>query len=129
MGNFTFEEIKQLHEMGFSPDQIMSFTNSAETIPADQPGDAHSADEPSNTPDGAADAPGISETITGNPVVDKPVETVDNSGLISAIEDLKKTLQASNIRTQSVETVAPANELENIMAEFIRPSYEKKGDG
>ena len=128
---FSFDEIQQLRDMGFTPEQIIMFTNSPATIPGDPAGDAPSdpgrsaADSPAA--DGS-DAPVISENTPAEPVVDKPVETVDNSGLISAIEDLKKTLQASNIRMASVETVAPENELENIMAEIIRPNY-KKGEG
>lgn len=128
---FSFDEIRQLRDMGFSPEQIIMFTNSPATIPGDPAGDAPSdpgrAAEDSPSADGS-DAPVISENTPVEPVVDKPVETVDNSGLISAIEDLKKTLQASNIRTASVETVAPENELENIMAEIIRPNYAK-GEG
>lgn len=125
MDKLTFDQIKELVTMGFTPDQITKLTISADTIPAEQAGTGLEGNS-FPFPDSPS-VPAIVENSIPPEPVEKPVETVDNSaGLISAIEDLKKTLQASNIRTVSIDTVAPENDLESIMAEFIRPNYKKE---
>lgn len=117
---FTFEQITALHDMGFTPDQITKFaTTSPDTIPGDSAGTDTGGDEAGSSPD-----PAISEPVN------KPVETVDNSPepdtlseLKTEIQNLRASIQAQNIRTQSIEVVNEEDQLEKAMAEFIRPSY------
>lgn len=121
--NLTFDQIKELHSMGFTPEQITSFTTSPDTIPGDQAGtdsEGERADSPSD--------PAVVEQP-----VDKPVETVDNSTepdtlreLRDEIKGLKASIQAQNVRTQSIEVVNEDDKLEKAMAEFIRPSYKRE---
>ena len=120
--NLTFEQIKELHTMGFTPEQITSFTSSPVTIPGDQAG----------TDSGKASATSPDPAIVDQPV-DKPVETVDNSTepdtlreLRDEIKGLKASIQAQNVRTQSIEVVNEDDKLEKAMAEFIRPSYKRE---
>ena len=120
--NLSFEQIKELHSMGFTPEQITSFTTSPVTIPGDQAG----------TDSGEAAATSPDPAIVDQPV-DKPVETVDNSTepdtlreLRDEIKGLKASIQAQNVRTQSIEVVNEDDQLEKAMAEFIRPSYKRE---
>lgn len=122
--NLTFEQIKELHSMGFTPEQITSFTTSPATIPGDQAGEA--SGEEDSTASTPSPAPAISEPV------DNPVETVENSEpdtlkeLRDEIRGLKASIQAQNIRTQSIEVVNDEDKLEKAMAEFIRPTYKEK---
>jgi hypothetical protein len=118
--------------MGFTPDQITALTSSGvPTIPPDQ-GDAALTSAP------AGDTSPLSSPVpeetpapaVENPPVNNPVETVDNSEkILTAIsdmkEDLKKSIQAQNIKTQSFNAVSPDNALENALASIIRPNYDK----
>ena len=123
----TFEQIKILHDMGFTPDQITLLTTSGDAIPPDQAAAAQPVDANPSATGAAAIIDEPAKEDSPSDAVDKPVETVDNSDkIIDALNDLKKTLQASNIKTQSMETVNPDNNLENIRAEFIRPNFDKK---
>lgn len=121
--NLTFDQIKELHSMGFTPEQITSFTTSPDTIPGDQAGTDSGGDR--------ADSP--SDPAVIDQPVDKPVETVDNSTepdtlreLRDEIKGLKASIQAQNVRTQSIEVVNEDDKLEKAMAEFIRPSYKRE---
>lgn len=120
--NLTFDQIKELHSMGFTPEQITSFTTSPDTIPGDQAG-TDSGEGTATSPDPA---------VIEQPV-DKPVETVDNSNepdtlreLRDEIKGLKASIQAQNVKTQSIEVVNEDDKLEKAMAEFIRPSYKRE---
>ena len=120
----TFEQIKELLNDGFTPEQITLLTTSAVSpTPAADP-----------APEPAPVIP-LPEETTGANIEEKPAEpaqpepekepAVPNKDIIDAIQDLKKTIQANNILTRSTETVNPDNELEKAMAEFIRPSFNK----
>ena len=132
----TFEQIKELHSMGFTPDQITMLTSSGvPTIPPDQ-GEVALTPAPVDRADSTAgDTSPLSSPVKEEPApadspVNNPVETVDNSEkILTAItdmkEDLKKSIQAQNIRTQSFNAVSPDNALENALASIIRPNYDK----
>ncbi len=81
----TLENVLKLAELGFTKDEIMQFSNSEQQVeiiegePAVFTPPAETAEPaPAAAPAPAAPAP-------------------DNTELISAIQDLKKTIQASNI--------------------------------
>ena len=137
----TYQEICKLHEMGFTPEQIVSLTTSA-PIPSgtDDPGTgtnpvpvpvAQPAEAPA--PDPAAD---ISVPGEGNPVPSPDTDqgTPDNHAEIKAIREeiasLRSMIQANNIRDR---TFTPAPEIpevaaEDILSQLIRPVYDKKED-
>ena len=121
----TYEQITNLLDRGFSPDQITLLTTSGvPTAPdSEESGDtanplAESPDNSNNTEQDPDPAP------TPAPTPD-PVPSMDNSAVLDAIADLKRSVQAANIRTMSIDSVNSDNQLEKAMAEFIRPSFEK----
>lgn len=125
---FSFEQITALHEMGFTPDQITKFaTISPDTIPGDPAGTDPGEAAPSPGP-AISTAPPPDPAISDH--VDNPVETVEKppepdalSEIKKEIENLRASIQAQNIKTQSIEVVRDEDQLEKAMAEFIRPSY------
>lgn len=80
----TLENVLKLAELGFTKDEIMQFSNSEQQVeivegdPAEFTPPADPATAPAAEPAPAAPAP-------------------DTSELVNAIQDLKKTIQASNI--------------------------------
>lgn len=80
----TLENVLKLAELGFTKDEIMQFSNSEQQVevvegdPAEFTPPADPAPAPAADPAPAAPAP-------------------DTSELVNAIQDLKKTIQASNI--------------------------------
>lgn len=125
----TFEQIKELHEMGFTPEQITELNKlpipPSETIP-----DGGSAGDGNGSPPPEDPAPAITEeqaTPAAPEAPAAPAQVQDNnSDVLREIRELKASIQASNIKTISVDNVKPENTLENVMAEFIRPTYKEK---
>ena len=120
----TFEEITKLVEMGFTPDQItMLSTSSVNPTPTEEttgPDGGEPLDHPLENP--PSDPP--KETP---PEETAPAEEKEDASkeVLAAIADLKKAVQANNIKTMSVEGVNPEAELEAAMSELIRPSLKK----
>ena len=117
----TFEQIEKLIGMGFTPEQITQLTiSSVNPTPTEETtgpeGDA-SADHP------------LDETPSDPPIETTPVTPEvredTNTEVLAAIADLKKAVQANNIKTMSVDGVDPEAELEAAMSELIRPSLKK----
>ena len=117
----NFEEIKQLHEMGFSPDQIM-LLRGGQTEPAEEEAEQEHT-EPAE--------PTEQETEPGT----EP-EHPDLTGLQAQVEEqrkqienLVKELQKSNRQNRRIETL-PENDLmtqtDKIMAELIRPTIKEE---
>ena len=125
----TFEQINSLLDRGFTPEQITTlFTTFGGPTPPDTVGTGAGFDPlalapapADNTP--AADPP-APEPAGNTPAADPPASE-SNAAVLDAIADLKKSIQASNIKTMSVDTVDDDNALEKAMSEIIRPSLEK----
>ena len=115
--------------MGFTPEQITELNKlpipSSDTIP--DGGSAGDGNGTENEP-----APAITEDQNSAPAAAPaaaPAEVQDNnSDVLREIRELKASIQASNIKTISVDNVQPENTLENVMAEFIRPTYKERED-
>ena len=122
----TYEQITNLLDRGFTPEQITMLTSSgAAPTPAPDPAPEQ---EPGNPlPDENA---GATTEPTPEPAAAAPEPTpapADNSAaVLDAIKDLKATIQARNILTASTEGIDSEQKLEKAMAEFIRPSFETK---
>ena len=117
----TFEQIEKLIGMGFTPEQITQLTiSSVNPTPTEE----------TSGPEGeaSADYP-LGETPSDPPIETTPatpeVKEDTNSEVLAAIADLKKAVQANNIKTMSVDGVNPEAELEAAMSELIRPSLKK----
>lgn len=114
----TYEQIDRLLTAGFTPDQIMVLSSapaaSAVPPPADSAGDESPSPAPAETPAPAPESapePGILEEIK------------------SGFDDLKKTIQANNIKTMSVNTLPGSQEsAETVLAGIIRPPFEDKNN-
>jgi len=115
----TYEQIDRLLNAGFTPDQIMSLSSapadsavapSADPAGDDQPEPTEPAPAENSTPaPEAAPEPGILEEIK------------------TGFDDLKKTIQANNIKTMSVNTLpGSADSAETILAGIIRPPFDDK---
>lgn len=121
----TFEQIKELLNDGFTPEQITKLTTSAASpTPA-----ADTAPETNPVIPLPEENTGANEQEQAEPAQPEPEPEKEpvapNTEIMEAIQDLKRTIQANNILTHSIETVNPDNELEKAMAEFIRPSFHK----
>lgn len=83
----TLENVLKLAELGFTKDEIMQFSNSEQQVEVveGEPAEFTPPAEPAPAADPAPADPA--------PAVPAP----DTSELVNAIQDLKKTIQASNI--------------------------------
>ena len=116
----TYDQITNLLEKGFTPDQIMTLTSSAaEPTPA---ADNAVGDGDPVQPSAVNPEPAAPETTPEPEATPAPDHSQD---ILAAIADLKSAVQAKNINTMSVETVNSEDALEKAMAEFIRPSLGK----
>lgn len=118
----TYEQITNLLDRGFTPDQITLLTTSSvsptqtEDTPTEPVEDEANPLAESSTDSPTGEEPAAPEAA---PAEDKSTE------VLAAIADLKKAVQANNIKTMSVESVNPDAELEKAMSELIRPSLQK----
>ena len=114
----NFEEIKQLHEMGFSPDQIMTLRG-GQTEP-----------EPEE-PEQEQTEPAEPETQEQEPDNGPDLTTLQTQleDQRKQIENLTKELQKSNRQNMRINTL-PENDLmtqtDKIMAELIRPTIKEE---
>ena len=121
----TFEQIEKLIGMGFTPEQItqlsISSVNPTPTEEATGPEGDTSTDHP------LGETPSDPPTETPPETTPTPPEAKEdtNTEVLAAIADLKKAVQANNIKTMSVDGVDPEAELEAAMSELIRPSLKK----
>lgn len=108
-----YEEIINLLDRGFTPDQITALTGAPAPDPEPAPADPEPDPEPT---------PADPEPAPADPEPDPEI-----TGLRSEIENLKKQLQAQNIKTQSVSILPGDREtVESVLATIIRPPFEHK---
>lgn len=117
----TFDQITALLDRGFTPDQITLLTTSGETPTT--PEQVTTGDEsiPLDPPPVVTD--NTEEQIPDETTTEAPTDS--NAAVLEAIADLKKSIQAQNIKTMSVDAIDADNALEKAMSEIIRPSMEK----
>lgn len=108
-----YDEIINLLDRGFTPDQITALTGAAAPDPEPAPADPEPDPEPT---------PADPEPAPADPEPDPEI-----SRLNTEIENLKKQLQAQNIKTQSVSILPGDREtVESVLATIIRPPFEHK---
>ena len=125
----TYEQITNLLDRGFTPDQITSLNIS----PAPTTGDAaaggaeaDASNHPQNVPaDPPPTAANDTDAATPEASTPAPAPADASADVLAAIADLKKTVQAQNIRTMSVEGMDSDAALESALAEIIRPKFER----
>ena len=113
----TFTEIKELHEMGFSADQIMNLSRDQPVQPQEQP-----EEQPQET------VPEQPEEQPQETVPEHPEHNQDILNLQKEIADLKKQIQKQNLKSARVETVNTDldTQVDQIMSELIRPTIKEE---
>ena len=125
----TYEQITNLLDRGFTPDQITSLNIS----PAPTTGDAaaggaeaDASNHPQNVPaDPPPTAANDTDAATPEASTPAPAPADASADVLAAIADLKKTVQAQNIKTMTVDGLNSDAELESALAEIIRPKFER----
>lgn len=126
----TYEQITNLLDRGFTPDQITMLTTSGNPTHPDDPapaGDADShplAESPAGDTDTGKTSP-VEVPAAAEPAAVEEKTTDNSAAVLDAIADLKKTVQANNIKTMHMDTISGENELEAALSEIIRPSLKK----
>lgn len=114
----TYEQIDRLLTAGFTPDQIMVLSSApADSAVPPPPADPAGDEPPAPAPADPAPAP----------------ESAPEPGILAEIkngfDDLKKTIQANNIKTMSVDTLPGSQEsAETVLAGIIRPPFDDKNN-
>ena len=121
---FTFEQIKELHEMGFTAEEIINFNGTDPGEKKEPEKEQEPEKETENEPEKEQE-----EKPAENPRMDALEKSV--SGISVQLTNLVKQMQANNLKTASVN-ILPEEQLQKdtdlAMAELIRPSYKKKED-
>lgn len=132
----NYSEIMDLIHSGFSPEQIMTLTNSGAipSAPVPEPVEEIPSPVPSESPikeegTGPVADPEPVPSSVGDPKpeadpLDEIRETVRQ--LKAENEDLKKQIQSANIRDRTIPSVIPPD-ASNTLAEIIRPTFNKGG--
>lgn len=124
----TYEQITNLLDRGFTPDQITMLTTSVNPTHTEEYIIEPVEDKANPLAESSTDSPTVEEkkeaAAEEAPAAAAPAED-KNKDILAAIADLKKAVQANNIKTMSVEGVDPDAALEKAMSELIRPSFEK----
>ena len=109
----TFQEVKQLHEMGFTPEQITKINLGSEPNPEPQP-------EPNPEPQ---PEPQPEKKPEPDPVTQK-LESMEQK-----INDFIVAMQKNNLKTASVN-ILPDDQIDNsantALSELIRPAIKKE---
>lgn len=132
----TLAEIKELHAMGFTPEQIISLTlpaaptgaagSPAEDVPAPT---ADITPEADNTPaTGEAISPaGEAAPISATPAPENEPDTA-LAQLAEEVKTLRQIVQGNNIRDRTFDMPeTPETNPEDILALFIRPELKTEG--
>lgn len=123
---FTFEQIKELHEMGFTAEEIINFNG---TDPGEKKEPEKQEPEQEKEQETEPEKQEPEKKQEENPRLDALEKSV--SGISAQLTNLVKQMQANNVKTASVN-ILPEEQLQKdtdlAMAELIRPSYKKKED-
>ena len=115
----TFQEVKELHEMGFTPDQITQLNLGSEPEP--QP---ETKPEPEPQPETKPEPEPQPETKSEPDPVSKKLESMEQK-----INDFIVAMQKNNIKNASVN-ILPDDQIDvnanTALSELIRPTIKKE---
>lgn len=115
----TYEQIDRLLNAGFTPEQIMVLSSAPADSSATPSADPAGDDPPEATPPAPAEPTEPAPEAAPEPGILEEIKT--------GFDDLKKTIQANNIKTMSVNTLpGSADSAETILAGIIRPPFDDK---
>ena len=122
----TFDQIITLSDKGFTPDQIVKLTG--EEIPEPVPGaepeenpEQNSENSSQNPPDPEPESEQKPESGSLSSVLNEAIK-----GFSAEVAEMRKALQAANIRTVVREDVPPSKSADDILAEIIHPTINKE---
>lgn len=122
----TFDQIITLSDKGFTPDQIVKLTG--EELPEPVPG-AEPEEKPEQNSENSEQIPPDPEPEPEQKPETGSLSSVLNEaikGFSAEVAEMKKALQASNIRTVVREDVPPSKSADDILAEIIHPTINKE---
>lgn len=122
----TFDQIITLSDKGFTPDQIMKLTG--EELPEPVPG-AEPEEKPEQNSENSEQIPPDPEPEPEQKPESGSLSSVLNEaikGFSAEVAEMRKALQASNIRTVAREDVPPSKSADDILAEIIHPTINKE---
>ena len=130
MVKMTFTEIKELTEMGFTPEQIMTLS-------------AGTSQPAVNEAEAGTSQPAEAQQVSMDDILEpEPTEPAQDNQELAALKDqlthtqkqlsdLVRQMQQNNLKTASVN-IMPEDDLERrtdeAMAELIRPTIKKEGE-
>lgn len=122
----TFDQIITLSDKGFTPDQIVKLTG--EELPEPVPG-AEPEEKPEQNSENSEQIPSDPEPEPEQKPESGSLSSVLNEaikGFSAEVAEMRKALQASNIRTVAREDVSPSKSADDILAEIIHPTINKE---
>lgn len=130
MVKMTFTEIKELTELGFTPEQIMTLS-------------AGTSQPAVNEAEAGTSQPAEAQQVSMDDILEpEPTEPAQDNQELAALKDqlthtqkqlsdLVRQMQQNNLKTASVN-IMPEDDLERrtdeAMAELIRPTIKKEGE-
>lgn len=128
----TFDQIITLSDKGFTPDQIVKLTG--EELPEPVPGaepvpEAEPEEKPEQNSENSEQIPPDPEPEPEQKPESGSLSSVLNEaikGFSAEVAEMRKALQASNIRTVAREDVPPSKSADDILAEIIHPTINKE---
>lgn len=125
----TYEQIITLTDKGFSPDQIVKLTGEeiTEPVPETEQEPEEKPEQNSETP--AQIQPGHEENPEQNSESGSLSSVLQDAikGFSAEVAEMRKALQASNIRTIIREDATPEKSADDVLAELIHPTINKGG--
>lgn len=116
----TYDQIDRLLNAGFTPDQIMSLSSAPAESAGPPPADSAGDDQPEPA---AEPVPAENSSPAPEPAQEQGILEEIKTGF----DDLKKTIQANNIKTMSVDNLpGSADSAETVLAGIIRPPFDDK---
>ena len=122
----TYDQIITLSDKGFSPDQIVKLTGEEIPEPSPEP-QPEPFPEPSPEPQPEPfPEPSPEPQPEPSPASLSSILNEAIKGFTAEVAEMKKALQASNIRTVSREDDPPTKSADDILAEMIHPTLNKE---
>jgi len=122
----TFDQIITLSDKGFTPDQIVKITG--EELPEPVP-EAEPEEKPEQNSENSEQIPPDAEPEPEQKPESGSLSSVLNEaikGFSAEVAEMRKALQASNIRTVAREDIPPSKSADDILAEIIHPTINKE---
>ena len=120
----TYDQIITLSDKGFSPDQIVKLTG--EELPEKQGPEKQEPEK--QEPEKQEPEKQEPEKQEPEKKEESPLSVLQESikGFSAEVAEMRKALQASNIRTVTNEITPPEKSADEILAEMIHPTINKE---